>query len=98
MKPTRNDEPRSKHSACDAMAEALTVCGRKTNYTELKNLMVATNKKRFRDEFLACSNMWRWRNIRGLDPDATAAARALETVREILRTIPSKHEKSPTLP
>ncbi len=98
LKPTRNDVTRSKLSACDAMAEALTVCGRKTIYSEMKHLMVHPGKERLRGEFLACSNMWRRRNRRGLDPDATAAARALETVREILGTFPTKQEKSPTLP
>ncbi len=98
LKPTRNDETRSKRSACDAMAEALTVCGRETKYTEMKHLMIHPDKKRLRDEFLACSRMWRRKDIRGLDPDATAKAQAWETVREILGTFPTKQEKSPTLP
>jgi hypothetical protein len=98
LKPTRNDETRSKRSACDAMAEALTVCGRETKYSEMKHLMVHPDKERFRDEFLACSQMWRRKDIRGLNPDATALARAQETVRDILRTFPTSKGKSPNLP
>ena len=94
---TRNDVSPS-HSACDAMAEALSICGRKTNYTEIKHLMVHPDKKRLRDEFLASIRIGSRKNIRGLDPDATAEARALETVRDILGTFPTKQEKSPTLP
>ncbi len=93
---TRNDVPASSYSACDVMAEALTVCGRKTKYSEIKNLMVHKNSQRFREEILAYVQIGRRKNLRGLDPDATAAARALEAVREIRRTLP-REKKPPSL-
>jgi hypothetical protein len=63
----------------------------------MKNLMVHKNSKRFRDEIMAYVQIGRRKNLRGLNPDATAAARALETVREIRRTLPQE-KKSPDLP
>jgi hypothetical protein len=50
---TRNDDGSNRTSACDAVAEALTVCGRKTSFTEIKNLMVHPDNQRFREEFEA---------------------------------------------
>jgi hypothetical protein len=47
---TRNDEGSNKFSACDAVAEALTICGRKTKYSEIKYLMVHPDKAKFRDQ------------------------------------------------
>ena len=94
---TRNDIPAYSYSACDVMAEALMVCGRKTTYSEMKNLMVHKNSKRFREEIMAFSRIGSRKNLRGLDPDATAEARALETVREIRRTLPQE-KKSSDLP
>ncbi len=94
---TRNDVPASSYSACDVMAEALMVCGRKTTYSEMKNLMVHKNSKRFREEIMTFSRIGQRKNLRGLNPDATAAARALETVREIRRALP-REKKSPDLP
>jgi hypothetical protein len=98
LNPTRNDATRTARSACDAMTEAPTVCGRKTKYSEIKNLMVHSDKKRLREEFLACIRIGSRKNRRGLDPDASAKARASETVRDILRTFPTKEGKSPELP
>jgi hypothetical protein len=50
---TRNDASSNRTGACDAVAEALTVCGRKTSFTEIKNLMVHPDNQRFREEFEA---------------------------------------------
>jgi len=47
---TRNDEGSNRSSACDAVAEALTVCGRKTKYSEIKYLAVHPDKKKFREQ------------------------------------------------
>ncbi|MDV7145630.1 hypothetical protein R3X27_23350 [Tropicimonas sp. TH_r6] len=47
---TRNDEG-GQTSACDAVAESLTVCGRKTPYGRVKDLMVGTSYKNIRSEF-----------------------------------------------
>jgi hypothetical protein len=58
---TRNDEGSHRHSACDAVSEALTVCGRKTTYSEVKNLMVHPDYARLRAEFeVSRSIMARW--------------------------------------
>lgn len=58
---TRNDESQEHISACDAVAEALTTCGRKTRYSEIKNLMVHPDNARLRAEFEASrSIMQRW--------------------------------------
>lgn len=70
---TRNDSS-ERYSACDAVAEALTVCGRKTNYSEIKNLMVHPDNTRLRLEFEASKNiMSRWWKVEppqnALDPD-----------------------------
>jgi hypothetical protein len=48
---TRNDEGGEKNSACDAVAEGLSVCGRKTRYAEIKNIMVHPDYARLRMEF-----------------------------------------------
>jgi len=47
---TRNDEVSGRYSACDAVAEGLTVCGRITKYSEIKNLMTHPDYKRLRME------------------------------------------------
>lgn len=47
---TRNDEGSNKYSSCDALAEALEVCGRKTKYSEIKNLHVHPDFAVFREE------------------------------------------------
>lgn len=63
LKPTRNDESPNKDSACDAVAEALTVCGCKTTYTEIKNLMVHSDSARLRQEFEVSKKIFhRWHN------------------------------------
>ncbi len=49
---TRNDAA-ARISACDSVSEALTVCGCKTSYTFLKNLLKHPDKSRFRDELEA---------------------------------------------
>ncbi len=70
LKLTRNDEGSNKHSACDAVAEALTVCGRETSYTEIKNLMVHPDKEQLRKEFVASRKMMvRWASF---DPPKNA--------------------------
>lgn len=47
---TRNDEGHNKYSACDAVAEALTICGRETKYSEIKYLAVHPDKKKLREQ------------------------------------------------
>ncbi|NND21704.1 MAG: hypothetical protein HKO14_06415 [Silicimonas sp.] len=47
---TSNDEAGHAHSACDALAEALTICGRTTKYGEIKRLFVHRDFARFREE------------------------------------------------
>jgi hypothetical protein len=46
---TRNDESKEA-SACDAVAEALTWCGRETAYSEIKNLFVHPDFAGFRQQ------------------------------------------------
>jgi len=46
---TRNDVS-AQVSACDAVAEALTICGRKTTYDFVKGLWTHADKKTFREE------------------------------------------------
>ncbi len=55
---TRNDATYDSKSACDAIAEALTICGRKTNYSEIKNLMVHPDFARRRREFEASRSIF----------------------------------------
>lgn len=48
-------------SACHAVAEALTICGRKTGYDEIKRLMVHSENARLRAEFEAAKRIFfRW--------------------------------------
>jgi hypothetical protein len=47
---TRNDEGPNRYSACDAVAEALTICGRETKYSEVKYLAVHPDKKKLREQ------------------------------------------------
>jgi len=56
---TRNDEAKHKMSVCDALAEALTVCGRKTTYAEIKKLYVHRDFARFRKENAIASDAWK---------------------------------------
>lgn len=61
---TRNDVPHpdsatAYQSACDAVANGLTVCGRQTKYHEIKNLMVHPDNARLRSEFRAAGRIWR---------------------------------------
>lgn len=67
---TRNDEPPSARSACDAVAEALTSSGRKTTYSSLKYLMVHPDKSAIRAEIISLFRIMR-RNAQAgimLDP------------------------------
>lgn len=50
---TQDDGSERGESSCDIVAKALTVCGRKTRYTELKNLATHPNHKRLRKEIKA---------------------------------------------
>lgn len=47
---SRNDATAVHESACDAVAEAFTVCGCPTTYDEVKRIAVHRDFKRFRDE------------------------------------------------
>lgn len=58
---TRNDEGSNKYSACDAVAEALTICGRPTKYSEIKYLVVHPDRGAFRTQaeaFFKVSKRW----------------------------------------
>lgn len=102
LKLTRNDDGASgSHSACDAVAEALTVCGRKTLYSEIKNLMVHPDNSRFRSEFDASFRIaQRWHNAdapqnalaEGYFEYWEAAAKA--DVMDILSTFPTVGKRS----
>ncbi|WP_157057336.1 hypothetical protein [Loktanella sp. 3ANDIMAR09] len=48
---TRNDEGSPTLSACDAVAESLSWCGRSTKYSEVKNILVHPSKRKLRDGF-----------------------------------------------
>jgi hypothetical protein len=73
---TRNDEGSNKHSACDALAEALTICGRPTTYSEIKYLAVHPDRTAFRSQaeaFFKISKRWSGSNSDGavLIPDGS---------------------------
>lgn len=101
LKLTRNDEVSAQISACDAVAEGLTFCGRKTRYSEIKNLMVHPDKAQLRKEFEATSRMFlRSRStkkiLNALHPDFTEEQikRAIEDVMDINGTFPQGGQKS----
>lgn len=55
---TQDDGADRGESACDILAKALTVCGAKTSYTTLKNLMVHKNHERDRREIVAARQIF----------------------------------------
>jgi len=64
LKLTRNDEGSNRSSACDAVAEALTVCGHKKTYFQMKNLMVHPDQAQRRKEFEVSRRIHnRWQNV-----------------------------------
>ncbi|SFL39646.1 hypothetical protein [Shimia haliotis] len=98
---SRNDESPNQFSACDAVAEALTVCGRTTKYTEIKNLMVHPDRARRRKEFEVSRAIYsRWRNIdaprNALAPEFSEfwQEAAKRDVLDILGTFPPTQEKT----
>lgn len=101
LTPTRNDEGSTRRSACDAVAEGLTVCGRKTSYSEIKNLMVHPDYAKLRSEFEAMQRIAnRWRDVSKPEKSTAPnyrdfwsyAARA--DVMDILATFPPIKKKS----
>jgi len=101
LKMTRNDDGSAKVSACDAVAEAATVCGRKTTYTEIKNLMVHPDNARLRREFEASKRIYaRWSDAKPpqnfLNPETHIfwANAAKQDVLDILATFPPRGKKS----
>ncbi|WP_139816212.1 hypothetical protein [Planktotalea arctica] len=98
---TRNDETAGHISACDAVAEALTLCGRPTTYGQIKNLMVHPDHSRLRKEFIVSTKIKsRWRDV---NPPQNALSpnyfdywfnAAKTDVMDILGTFPSQSKKS----
>lgn len=64
LKLTRNDVTKEKMSASDVVAEALSTCGRRTKYSEIKNLMVHPDYSQFRAEFEVAERIFfRWKTL-----------------------------------
>lgn len=90
---TRNDAS-AKISACDAVAEAFSVCGRPTRYTEIRDLINHPDKARLRKEFRASAQIYARflegspTNALSPDYDVQMSKQAAETVRDIIGTFP----------
>ena len=55
---TRNDVSDHRQSACDALSEALGICGCKKSYSEIKRLFVHSDYERFREEAARVGEAW----------------------------------------
>jgi len=78
---TRNDVS-ERYSLADAIAEALTVCGCKTTYSEIKNLLVHKSYAQLRKEYELCIEAYKFaaNNIlpnNALRPDWYAKSQAI---------------------
>lgn len=91
---SRNDE-KDPYSACDAVAGALTVWGRHTEFSEIKNLMVHKNFRRQRAEFEAAGKIWHRQSkpvigANRLSPHVNAeiVQRSLNDLKDIVAALP----------
>ena len=55
---TRNDVTESRRNACDALSEALGVCGCPRSYSQIKRLFVHKDYARFREENSRVGQAW----------------------------------------
>lgn len=102
---TRNDSSPDKQSACDVVSTALAVCGAKSSYTKIKDLMTHKSRERRRNEIKAAKKIWARSNKAGVLPFQVGVLNALSpefaeqletrkklddlTVRDILATLTS---------
>lgn len=91
---SRNDES-APYSACDAVAGALSIWGRHTEFAEIKNLMVHRNFARQRAEFEAAGRIWHRRakpltGINRLSPQVNVEIqkRSLADIADIISALP----------
>lgn len=91
---SRNDGS-DPYSSCDAVAGALTIWGRPTEFAEIRNLMVHKNFRRQRAEFEAAGKIWYRQSkpligVNRLSPQVNAEIfqRSLEDLADIVAAIP----------